>query len=97
MSRSPYWSPSFWHSHQHRLQVLLLPHECYMPCRSLPPDLIVLLIIIESYEVPYYAVFTNLLSFNPFLYLCIFLITLMFDLNFLIYAHIILIVLITGT
>jgi hypothetical protein len=37
MSRSSYWSLSFWLSHQYPTCIPLLPHSCYMPMSSHPP------------------------------------------------------------
>jgi hypothetical protein len=50
MSWSSQWSLSFSLSHQYPISIPLLPHSCYIPCTSHPPDLIILIILGREYK-----------------------------------------------
>jgi hypothetical protein len=54
MSWSSQWSLSFWIPHQYPICIPLLPHSCYMPCRSHPPSL-------------YHSNYTNLIYLKSYL------------------------------
>jgi hypothetical protein len=62
-SWSSYWSHSFWLFHQYPICIALLPPSCCMPCLSHPPWLDHSNYS-TSYEVPHYAVLSNLLSLH---------------------------------
>jgi hypothetical protein len=49
-SWSSKWSVSFWPSHQNSICIPILPHSCYRPSASHPPDLIFLITLGEEYK-----------------------------------------------